>query len=182
MKRFDQVLLYIQKLYGFKSTDPRVTEQAKSVNHLSYGLVQRAISHKGAGAGLINPFSLDERIRKREISVLVGNPTDSSDIALIDRYGDKFSRSVNLVLGRDYNQKDDGLRFGIQHQVQENSEERHMVYLMGENIENIKKVYEVATNALGNVGIHEVAGELVGHPYKELTLIFSDKETARSAQ
>ena len=53
---------------------------------------------------------------------------------------------------------------------------------MGENIENISDIYTQARKALARVGIDEVAGELVGHPYKELTLIFSDKETAQRAQ
>jgi aspartokinase len=185
MKQFGRVLLYIQKLYGFKSTDPRILwdnpENAKSLNHLSYHLTQRAIGHRGAGAGLINPYSLDERIRNRNIPLLVWNPTDTNDIALIDQFGNQVSRSVDLVLGRDYNGHD-ALRFGIQHQVWNISEERHMVYLMGENIENIALVYQQAREALRKNKIEEIAGKLTWNPYKELTLIFSDKQTAQRAQ
>ncbi|NDK09972.1 hypothetical protein GW846_04280 [Candidatus Gracilibacteria bacterium] len=180
---YNQVLLYIQKLYGFKSTDPRILgerdSEAVSVNNLSYELVSRAIGHKGAGAGLINAHSIDERIKSRAIKILVGNPTDDSDKALIDKDGNILSSGVQLVLGRDYNGGSDDGVYGRQSQ---NTDGNHNVYLMGENMSDLGKLFKMVTQILRNIGIEESGGQIKMGPKGEISLVFRDKETALAGQ
>lgn len=154
-------------------------QAAKSVNHLSYDLVSRAISHRGAGAGLINPYSLDERIKKRNIPLLVGNPTDTSDIAFIDTHGKVSSQWVELVLGRNYNMRYDD---GIYGRKNPESQENHIIYLMGENIGNLKAVYTQALKILTEIGLESIAGEMKFIPKWELSFVFKNSEDALKAQ
>lgn len=180
---FDAVLLYIQKMFGFKSTDPRVlwewASQAASLTKLSYWLVQRAISKRWAGAWLLNPYSLDERIRSRNTGILVGNPTDDSDVAFIDAYWDPESRWVQLVLWRDYDPSFDYRVYG--RELRE-SAQSHIVYLMGEQLWNTWEILEKSLSILNNTWISPKAGRLEIDPYKEISLVFHNKQEAQQAQ
>ncbi len=178
---FDEVIFYIQKMYGFKSTDPRVLREkseAKSVNALNYELTRRAISHRGAGAGLINLYALSEDIQKSNIPLYVGNPTDMSDIAIIDTLWDPQAEGVQLVLGRNYSEEYDGRTYGIRNP----DEGRHIVYLMGQNITNSNTVFQEAVQLLEAAGLREIAGEIIGADPREVSLVFENKETAQKAQ
>ena len=182
-EKFDQVFLYIQKLYGFKSTDPRVlseSEKAKSVNHLSYDLTKRAISKKGAWAWLINEFALSRGIISRNIWILVGNPTDKSDIAIIDQYGNKRSDWVDLVLGKDYSDKDDWRAYG--RKWGNTWEWNHNVYLMWENIKNIWSAYGEAVDILKANNLEEIAGRTSNAGKPETSFVFRSKDDAIKAQ
>lgn len=182
MQRFDEVLLYIQKLYGFKSTDPRALsnpEEARSVNRLSYDLVNRAISHKWAGAGLLNAFALSEDIRKKGIKIFVWNPTDSSDIAIINGHGNPDASGVELVLGRDYQAKHD---HGIYGRKNEECKGNHIVYLMGDNIWNLWEIFRYSNSLLAQSNIQALAWELRSTVKPELSFVFRDKQEAIKAQ
>ena len=182
-ERFDRVFLYIQKLYGFKSTDPRVlseSEKAKSVNHLSYDLTKRAISKKWAWAWLINEFALSRDIISRDIGILVGNPTDNSDIAIIDQHGNKRSNWVDLVLGRDYSDKNDWREYG--RKSVNTWESNHNVYLMWENIRDIWEAYSQAVDVLKANNIQEVAGKTSNAGKPETSFVFRNKTDALKAQ
>lgn len=183
MNKFHQVLLYIQKLYGFKSTDPRVLSEsgkAKSVNHLSYDLTKRAISKKWAWAWLINEFALSRDVIKRSIAILVGNPTNDSDIAIIDENGNSQSNGVNLVLGRDYSDKNDWREYG--RKWGNWWESNHNVYLMGENIGNIGWVYADAKDILKKHKLEEIAGKTSNAWKPETSFVFRSKSDALKAQ
>ncbi len=180
---YDQVLLYIQKLYGFKSTDPRILWEtdgdAVSVNHLSYELTQRAIGRRWAWAWLINPYSLDEWIQKRLISILVWNPTNDSDKARIDKDWNLMSTGVELVLWRDYNGWFDDWVYGRQSQ---DTHWNHNVYLMWENISQLWEIYKSSMALLKNKGITESGWQIKMWAKWEISLVFKDKETAQAAQ
>lgn len=179
-QKFDQVLLYIQKLYWFKSSDPRVVPKAKSVNKLSYNLTQRAISKKWAWAWLINEFALSRDIISRKIGILVWNPNDTSDIAIIDEFGNKQSNSVDLVLGKDYSDKDDWREYG--RKWSNWWESNHNVYLMGEKIVNIGWVYATAKELLTEHNLQEIAWKTSNAWKAETSFVFWNKEDALKAQ
>lgn len=185
MPDFDTVSLYIQKLYGFKSTDPwKLKEQskAKTIDILSYALTERAISHRWAGAGLINPFALSQEIRERAIPILVWNPTDKSAIALIDKDGCKKSKGVTLVLGRNFNGDYDARTYGMANVWGMGVDPKQIVYLMGENIENLGNIYERAQQTLKEHAIEISAWASSFGGNKELSFVFQDEDTAVRAQ
>ncbi len=179
-KVFSETLLYIQKLYGFKSSDPNVVPKAKSVNKLSYDLTKRAISKKWAWAWLINEFALSRDIISRKIPILVGNPTKPGDKAHIDEYGDKRSNSVGLVLGRDYSDKDDWRQYSRKSQSWWGR--NHNVYLMGENIKDIWGTYDDAMRLLRENNIQEIAAKSTLTWQPEISLVFESEEVAVRAQ
>lgn len=179
---YDEVLFYIQKMYGFKSTDPRWLDdekQAKSVNNLSYSLAQRAISHRWANAWLINSHALSPHITRKKIGILVWNPTDTSDIAYISKHWNPKAKSVELVLGRSYNSPyDDRTYSRLNHYSQGN----HIVYLMWDNIEDVWAVFEQANATLKRAWVKYTAWELrmVWNP--ELSYVFDTAQDAQDAQ
>lgn len=181
-ERYDNVLFYIQKMYGFKSTDPRwldSSQQAKSVQHLSYDLVSRAISHRWAWAGLINPYALSLDITSRKIEMLVWNPTDSSDIAYIGNTWWHNSDWIELVLWREYNSWYDNVVYG------KRLNETHwnnIIYLMGDNIQNTWEIFEVVSKKLQEQGIFYLAGEVRMFPKAELSFVFKDSEDSEKAR
>lgn len=185
MQHFDTVALYIQKLYGFKSTDPRKLSEAtkaRTVELLSYHLTEAAISHRGASAWLINPYALCEDIKKRDIPILVGNPTDASDIALINKDGCQKSRWVSLVLGREWNGNYDARKYGLVNVGWSEVDSKQVVYLMWENMEHIWEIYKSAQEVLKNNAIDVVAGASQFGKNWEISFVFSNKEIAITAQ
>ena len=182
-EKFDQVFLYIQKLYGFKSTDPRVlseSEKAKSVNHLSYDLTKRAISKKWAWAWLINEFALSKDIISKEIALLVWNPTNSTDKAYIDQYGERKNKWVNLVLWKDYSDENDGKEYG--RRWSNTWDWNHNVYLMWENIKNIWSAYGEAVDILKANNLQEIAARTSNAGKPETSFVFRNKADAITAQ
>jgi len=179
---YDDVLFYIQKMYGFKSTDPWELEdasRAKAVNRLSYALTKRAIVKKWAWAGLINENALSRDIIARKIKILVGNPTDNSDIALISEDWNPNSTGVELVLWRPYNSEYDDDVYNRRNRCSQN---HRIVYLMWDNIQWMWDIYARAMTALGDADILDIAWESRLQNPKEMSFVFKTHEEARRAQ
>jgi len=179
---YDEVLFYIQKMYGFKSTDPRKLDNpwsAKSVNKLSYALAKRAIDHNWANAWLINAHALSRDIVSKNIPMLVWNPTDTSDVALINQYWNPTSRWVELVLWRPYNSEYDDRTYN---RLNRSSLGHHVVYLMGDNLQKMWDIYARATTALRKSGTIEIAWESKLQDPKEMSFVFKTADEAQQAQ
>lgn len=182
MWSYNQVIFYIQKMYGFKSTDPRWLEDpwsAKSINELSYSLTRRAISQYWAGAWLINSDALSADIIKRKISLLVGNPTDNTDIAHISEKWNTWKNSVELVLWRDYNASLDDASYNRERHQTSGS---NIVYLMWENIEKLWEVYMRANRVLKQHCITPIAWNLLMGWHPEASYVFWNRKDAQKAR
>lgn len=180
MQLYDKVWLYIQKMYGFKSTDPRIftwTDNSTSVNTISYWLARRAISHRWAGAGLVNSHSIDERIISRNIPIIVWNPTVTSDKAIIHQNWWLWDW-VQLVLWRAYTEHDQWVYGRRNPDIQEN----HIIYLMWENLWNLRVIFDVSCDILKQAWIIYIAWEMKWNPLGELSFVFKTKDDAHRAQ
>ena len=185
IQQFDQVILYIQKLFWFKSTDPYMLhhpKSAQSINYLSYDLTERVIGKRWAQAWLINMHVLSDDIRNKSIKILVWNPTDTSDKAIIDKYGNRYSTGVDLVLTRWMNQTSDYWKYNFKvvgWWVE--TQARNIVYLIWENMKNIDIIFGEACKVLNDNNITNIAWELSFDASDPISLVFKDQGTARSA-
>ena len=176
---FDDVVLYIQKLYGFCSTDPNKlswTSSAQALEALSYDLSELSVSKYAAGARLINPFALKADIQAKFIEILVWNPTDTSPVTRISQEGNPDSQWVDLILPRavytgdmkEYKNLhipalkknniisldprgtwDNAEQWKKTVEAWEALDPRNLVYMMWENLWNISDIFWEASQILG---------------------------------
>lgn len=176
---FDDVVLYIQKLYGFYSTDPNKlagAASAQALDSLSYGVTQFSVSKYVAEAGLMNSFALKADIQEKSIEILVWNPTDTNPVTRISQEGNPDSQWVDLILPRavhtgdmkDYKNLhipalkkknimslnprgtwDDAEQWKKAVEAWEALDPRNLVYMMWENLWNISDIFWEASQVLG---------------------------------